>query len=108
MTLSPLALLALAAASNIFSMICLKLCNGFTRPWPGLGCVVFIITTQYLIAAALSRGGQLGLAVTGVVVATMVGAAITGPVLGDPKPGGWQILGYGLAIIGVTVASTMK
>jgi multidrug transporter EmrE-like cation transporter len=108
MAISPLVLLALAAVSNIASMIFLKLCKGFTQPWPSLGCVVFIIVTQWLIGAALARGGQLGLAVTGVVVATMIGAAITGPVLGDPKPGVWQFLGYGLAIIGVTLASAMK
>jgi hypothetical protein len=70
--------------------------------------VVFIIITQWFIGIALARGGQLGLAVTGVVVATMIAAAITGPLLGDPKPGGWQYLGYGLAIIGVTLASTMR
>jgi multidrug transporter EmrE-like cation transporter len=105
---SPLVLLALATVCNIASMICLKLSAGFTRGWPVLGVAVFILTTQWLIAAALARGGQFGLAVAGVIVATMVGAAIVGPVLGDPKPGAWQYLGYGLAIVGVTLASAMK
>jgi len=108
MTLSPFVLLAFAAVCNIASMICLKLCAGFTRPWPSLGVAVLILITQWLIGAALVRGGNFGLAITGVIVTTMVGAAIVGPAFSDPKPTFLQCVGYALAVAGVIMVGIAK
>ncbi len=101
-------LLALAAVCNLVTVVCLKESKGVTVPWPTFGVVVSILATQWLIAQALSEGGRVGLAITAVVVAVMVGAGIIGWVWYKERLSAWEIVGYTIAVSGVVFANVAR
>lgn len=108
MSLKVLLILAFAALCNLVTVVCLKESRGMTSPWPTLGVVVSILATQWLIAVAMAQGGQVGFALTAVVVVVMVGAGVIGWVGYAEKLSTWEIVGYAIAVGGVLLAGIAK
>ena len=100
-------LLAIAVASNLLTVFCMKLSQGMTRPWPTFVVVITILLTQWLVADTMERGVDVAYVVTVVVVAVMIGSGIIGLYFGE-RLSLLKGFGYIVAIIGVIIANTAK
>ena len=100
--------LALALCSNLVAIYFLKKAHGFTVLWPTVWALVAICLTQGLVSRAMESGVDTGLAITIVVVGVMIGSALMGNILFQESLSPQKIVGFGIAILGVALASLAK
>ena len=91
--------ISLATLFNLGTVYYLKKADGFTHFWPSIAALVTISLTQWLLSRAMASGMDMGLAVTTLVVCVMIGCDLVSA---------QKALGYGIAIIGVIIASLEK
>lgn len=93
--------LALAIAAEVLATSLLKYTEGFTRLWPTLACLAVYGASFYLIAQALTRGMQVGIAYAiwaglGTTLIVVIGVLFLHEPLGAAK-----IAGVALVVAGV-------
>ncbi len=100
--------IAFATLFNLVTVYCLKQAEGFSRLWPSVVALVTIGLTQWLLSLAIANGLATGLAVATLVVCVMIGAAFMGVVLFHEPVSALQVGGFGIAALGVLIASLAK
>ncbi|MDR3425158.1 MAG: SMR family transporter [Alphaproteobacteria bacterium] len=100
--------LALATLFNLGTVFFLKKAHGFTVFWPTVWAIVTVSLTQWLISRAMEGGMDMGLAVATVVVNVIIGSAIMGVFLFQENLPTQKIIGFGIAIAGIVIASLAK
>lgn len=94
-------LLICAILAEVVATSLLKLTQGFTRLWPTVGCLLLYGTAFLLLAQAISRGMQVGIAYAlwsaiGTTVIVAVGIAFLGEPISMLK-----IVGVAFVVVGV-------
>jgi quaternary ammonium compound-resistance protein SugE len=107
-SLAAYAQIALATLFNLVTVYCLKRAEGFSRLWPSVVALVTICLTQWLLSRAMASGLEIGLAVATLVVCVMIGAALMGVVLFHEPVSALKAAGFGIAVLGVHIASVAK
>ena len=79
-----------------------------TKPWPVFAVVVTILLTQWLVSVAMESGLNVSLAITGVVVAVMIGSALMSVFLFHETAPLMQWVGLAVAVAGVALANMAK
>lgn len=92
--------LLLASASEIVWAVGLKLSEGFTRFWPSVITVVFMIVSYVFLGQAL-KGLPLGTAYAIWTGIGAVGAGIAGALLFKEPVTAARVLFFGLIVIGI-------
>jgi multidrug transporter EmrE-like cation transporter len=100
--------IAIATLSNLVTVYYLKKAEGFTHLWPSIVALVTISLTQWLISRAMASGMDMGLAIATLVVCVMIGATLMGIFLFDEPVSAQKAVGFGIAAIGVLMASLAK
>ena len=100
--------ISLATLFNLGTIYYLKKADGFTHFWPSIAALVTISLTQWLLSRAMAGGMDMGLAVTTLVVCVMIGSTLMGIFLFGDLVSAQKAVGYGIAIIGVIIASLAK
>jgi multidrug transporter EmrE-like cation transporter len=100
--------IALATLFNLGTVYCLKRAEGFTNLWPSIVALVTISLTQWLLSRAMASGMDMGLAIATLVVCVMVGSTLMGIFLFDEPVSAQKAFGFGIAVIGVLIASVAK
>jgi len=105
---APYSQIFLATLFNLGTIYYLKKADGFTHFWPSIAALVTISLTQWLLSRAMASGMDVGLAVTTLVVCVMIGSTLMGIFLFGDLVSAQKAVGYGIAIIGVIIASLAK
>ncbi len=98
----------LATLFNLCTVYFVKKANGFTVLWPTVWALLTIGLTQWMISRAMAGGMDMALSITAVVVCVMIGSTLMGVFLFHESLPALKILGFGLAVAGVVVASLAK
>lgn len=76
--------------------------------WPTFFAVISIILVQWLVSRVMAGGTGVGYAIIAMGVGVMIGSAFIGVFFFNENLSSQKIIGFGIAITGIVVASLAK